>query len=512
MKRLIVAGTAAALVVAGGVVGATAYADPVEDADNAKSKAVTGAEDFVKENGDELFIGKSDKVKRTGSTDTLGLTFSTFERTYKGLPVMGGDFVVATNDAGEVAYSKASQSKQIDLDTIKPEISADKAQGVAGKKAGEADLVVLTWDVPTLAYVSTKKTTDKDGDPVVRDYYVDAKTGEKIATSDRVFAGTGNTYYNGQGDTVEFGTSQGGDGYVMEDSDRPGLSCSEEGGQPYTKAEDTWGNGEGTDLETACVDAMFAAGTEWDMLGEWLQRDGIDGEGNAFPIFVGLDDANAYWDGSSTHFGHSTDGERQATPMDVVGHEFGHGIFQTTPGGSSGGNETGGLNEGAGDIFGTLTEFYSNQADDDAHDPPDYLIGEEVGLVTAGEPIRDMVNPDNAGDPACWSEEIPDTEVHAAAGPIDHWFHLLAEGTAQESPTCDDSTLEGIGIEKAGEVWMGAMMGKVSNWTYTDARTAALEFAATSDQFATCAEYDATKAAFDAVSVPADADPECSKG
>src|SRR5690606_14974583 len=147
-----------------------------------------------------------------------------------------------------------------------------------------------------------------------------------------------------------------------------------------------WGDGTGTDLETACVDALYAAQTEWDMLGEWLSRSGIDGEGNTFPISVGLDDANAYWDGSSTHFGHSTDNERQAVTMDVVGHEFGHGIFQFTPGGSSGGNETGGINEGAGDIFGALTEWYANQANDEAHDPADYLVGEEVGLVTAGEP------------------------------------------------------------------------------------------------------------------------------
>lgn len=510
MKRLIVAGSAVALVVAAGVVGATANAEPSDS--GKQSKAVAGAESFVKNNGDKLFISPDDDVTRTGSAKTLGLTFSTFEREYKGLKVVGGDFVVATNSAGDVAYARSAQTTAIDLDSIEPKISESKAEAVAGKKSSDAKLVVLAWDTPVLAYVSTKKTTDRDGDPVVRDYYVDARTGEKITTSDRVFAGTGSPYYNGQGETVEIGTTTGGDGFVMEDPNRPGVSCAEEGGQPYTKAEDTWGNGTGTDLETACVDALYGVGKQWDMLGEWLQRDGIDGEGNGFPIYVGLDMVNAYWDGSSTHFGHSQDNERQVTPMDVVAHEFGHGIFQTTPGGSSGGNETGGLNEGAGDIFGTLTEFYANQPAGDNFDQPDYLIGEEAGLVTAGEPIRDMVNPDNMGDPACWSEDIPNTEVHAAAGPIDHWFHLLAEGTAQGSPTCDSSTLEGIGVEKAGQVWMGAMMGKTSNWTYTQARTAALEFAATSDLFTTCAEYDATKAAFDAVSVPADADPACQKG
>ena len=88
------------------------------------------------------------------------------------------------------------------------------------------------------------------------------------------------------------------------------------------------------------------------------RRNGINGSGTGYPASVGLADVNAYWKGSSTHFGHSQDNQRQATSMDVVDHEFGHGIFQFTPGGAGSGNENGGMNESTGDIFGALTEAY----------------------------------------------------------------------------------------------------------------------------------------------------------
>ena len=44
--------------------------------------------------------------------------------------------------------------------------------------------------------------------------------------------------------------------------------------------------------------------------------------------------------------------------------------------------------------------------------------------------------------------------MHAAAGPGNHWFYLLAEGSnptngQPASPTCNGSTVTGIGIQKA---------------------------------------------------------------
>ncbi|HZE39507.1 MAG TPA: M4 family metallopeptidase [Stackebrandtia sp.] len=521
MKRLLIAGSAAALAVAAGLVGATAYADSGHGKSGSLQAAAKAATAYVHDNGDSLHASKSEKFVRQQTLKVLGLTYTTYERTYKGLDVVGGDTVVATNSAGKIAFANTAQTHKIDLDTIKPSVSVDKVLSVAGKKASKPDVVVYARGKgdPVLAYVSTKKAVNSDKEPVNRKYYVDALSGKKIDVVDSTFAGTGHPYYNGKGDTVDIGTSKGGSGFVMEDPDHKGQSCGEEGKDPFTKDTDDWGSGDSKDLETACVDVLYDLGKEAGMLKDWLGYDGVDGKGGYFPSSVNLDDVNAYWDGSSTHFGHSQDGERNLTSIDIVAHENGHGIFQFTPGGSDGDNETGGINEGDSDIFGALTEWYANEPVKDGSDSPDYTVGEAAGLLNPGEPIRSMPDPssiDNA--PNCWSTDIPNTEVHAAAGPINHMFYMLAEGTEKKddqrpgSKACDGSTIkDGLGIEQAGKVWMGALMGKTSGWTYADARTATLQFASSSDQFKTCDEYNAAKAAFDAISVPGDNDPTCSK-
>jgi hypothetical protein len=329
--------------------------------------------------------------------------------------------------------------------------------------------------------------------------FVDATTGAVVDSVDYVREGTGNGYYYGN---VTINTSGSGSSYSMTDTTRPGLRCGGQGGTAYTGTDDAWGNGSGTNLETACVDAMWGAEREIDMFQAWFHRNGILGNGNNPPIRVGLADVNAYWNGSYVNFGHNQANNRQATPIDVVGHELGHAVFQTTPGGAGSGNENGGINESTGDIFGALTEAYANSP----LDPPDYQVGEEVDLVGQG-PIRYMYNPQLAGDPNCYSSSIPSTEVHSAAGPLNHWFYLAAEGSnpangKPSSPTCNSTSVTGLGIQKAGETYYNAMQSKTSTWRYVNIRTATL--AAAKNLYApSCAEFNVVKAAWNAISVPA---------
>ena len=116
--------------------------------------------------------------------------------------------------------------------------------------------------------------------------------------------------------------------------------------------------------------------------------------------------------------------------MDVVAHEFGHGVDDKTPGGISGG----GTQEFIGDALAAATEYYDGQVA--PYDAPDHTVGEEVNLVGQG-PIRDGSNPANVGDPSCYTSSIPTAEVHAAAGPGDHWFYLLSRGGVSK---CDGTS------------------------------------------------------------------------
>ncbi|RSM86972.1 peptidase M4 family protein [Kibdelosporangium aridum] len=455
---------------------------------------------------DELARGADEAFTRVSTTHGgAGIYYSAYERSYRGLKVVGGDAVVVTDDQGRVRDTTAATTAPLAVDTT-AKIDAATAANTARTKVSTVKsvdapkLIVLAGATPKLAY-EVVVSGNNGAIPSNMHVFVDAADGSVIESYDDVKAGTGDSHYVGD---VQITTSQSGSTFAMRDTTRPGLECGLDSNKVvFTGPDDNWGNGSGTDMETACVDAMYGAQKEWDMLRDWLGRNGIDGSGKAFPAYVGLPAVNAFWTGSYTQYGRSQDSQRQVVSMDVVGHEFGHGIFQFTPGGSGGGGtEKGGMNESTGDIFGALTEAYANNPED----PADFEVGEEVNLVGQG-PIRYMYQPSKiSGHPNCWSTSLPGS-VHAAAGPQNHWFYLLSEGSnpgggKPASPTCDGSTVTGIGIQKAGKIFYNGLLQKTTTWNHGAARKATLQ-AAVNLFPGSCTEFDATKAAWNAISVPA---------
>jgi len=69
------------------------------------------------------------------------------------------------------------------------------------------------------------------------------------------------------------------------------------------------------------------------------------------------------------------------------------------------------------------------------------------------------------------------------------------------SPTCDRSTLTGLGIQLAGKIWYHALLLKTPTWRYREARSATLT-AARRLFPGSCTVFDKVKAAWKAVSVP----------
>ncbi len=224
---------------------------------------------------------------------------------------------------------------------------------------------------------------------------------------------------------------------------------------------------------------------------------------------MGLNDQNAFYchgqadcgGRNEVQFGKNPSGNWVST-LDVAGHEMGHGIDDYTPSGIS----RRGTQEFVGDVLGTLTEHYDNQPS--PYDTPDYLIGEEANLVGSGE-IRNMTNPAAEGHPVCYTTAIDTTQVHAAAGPGDHWFWLLANGGTSR---CDSTAVTGIGIQKAGKIFYNAMLLKTTASGYQAYRTWTLQAAKTLHP-TSCTEFNAVKLAWDAVNVPVQAgEPTCTGG
>ncbi|MFE0149897.1 M4 family metallopeptidase [Nonomuraea sp. NPDC059007] len=467
--------------------------------------AVTSAQGALAAYAPSLRTAQDDAYHLQANTPGAnGLQFLTYSRTHKGLPVYGGEVVVTTDASGQsVSDITTGQQAVINVGT-KAKVSAATAAATSQARIKKVDsvsapslVVHAASKTPRLAYATTVTGPSNN-----RTVYVDALTGAVIDEVELFKAAEGRSHYVG---TVTIDTQA----TSMVDPNRRGIQCGGQNGSAFTGSS-PWGNGGATDLPTACVDVLYGVQKEWDMLREWVGRNGINGSGGGFPARVGLAQANAFWNGSYTNYGHngaSGAARKNLVSMDVVGHEYGHAIFQTTPGGAGSGNEAGGLNESTGDIFGAVTEHYANNP----NDPPDYLVGEEPAL--GGGPIRNMYNPSALGHPNCYTPgSFP--EVHAGAGPQNHWFYLMSEGTNPQgkpaSTRCDNGpAIVGIGIRKAAQVFMTTLNKKTSPWTHTKVRVAALQ-AAKELWPGSCAEFNVVKAAFDGIRLGAQSgEPTC---
>ena len=478
---------------------------------SAEVMAADAATSLVAAKPEALHAGADDAfVQRGVISSTNGLKYVPYDRTYKGMPVVGGDFVVVTNSTGQVLTTSVAQDTTINLASTTPTVSKARAESLARQQlstvdsVGGAQLVTYAVGEPRLAWQTSVVGKDTEG-PSKLDVVVDALNGKVLHTQEHVLHGTGASGWNGP---VALDTTHVGTTYSLKDPTLTNVSCQDAANNTtFSGTDDAWGNGTATNRETGCVDVLFAAQTESKMLTQWLGRNGFDGSGGGWPMRVGLNDLNAYYDGSQVQIGHNQ-ANQWIGSLDVVAHELGHGIDDHTPGGISGS----GTQEFVADVFGASTEWFANEAA--PYDTPDFLVGETINLVGSG-PIRNMYNPSALGHANCYSSSVPGSEVHAAAGPGNHWFYLLANGSnptngQPTSSTCNSSTVTGLGVQTAMKIFYNAMLLKTSGSSYLKYRTWTLT--AAKNLFpGSCAEFNTVKAAWDAISVPAQsADPTCS--
>ncbi|MGW4228295.1 M4 family metallopeptidase [Streptomyces sp. NPDC004980] len=521
-RRAAALAAVAAMVVVG-VQSGTATAGPNTPGDNASStRTAPGAATLgVNTAGQRTTALRSAQTRAAAAAETLGLgsqeklivrdvikdahgtVHTRYERTYAGLPVLGGDLVTHTASDGELKGVDKATEARITVPSTQPEV----------KKAASARKVVWAGNgKPVLAFETVKTGVRKDGTPSELHTVTDAVTGKKLHSYEGIETGTGNSQYSGE---VSLTTTEGGSGFELTDGDRGGhktydLNQGQTGtGDLVTDADDTWGDGTGNDRQTAAVDAHYGAAKTWDFYKTELGRDGIAGDGKAAYSRVHYGDAyvNAFWDDSCfcMTYGDGADNKSALTAIDVAGHEMSHGLTAATANLDYSG-ESGGLNEATSDIFGTSVEFFA----DNSTDAGDYLIGEKIDINGDGSPLRYMDKPSKDGGSAdYWDAEVGDLDVHYSSGVANHFFYLLAEGSGAktingvdyDSPTADGSTVTGIGRQKAYQIWYKALSVYMTSSTdYAGARTAT-EKAATDLFGADSAELAAVDAAWTGVDV-----------
>ncbi|MFB7779093.1 M4 family metallopeptidase [Streptomyces bauhiniae] len=483
-----------------------------------------------------LGLGAKEKlVVRDVVKDNDGTVHTRYERTYAGLPVLGGDLVVHTPPASlakgtvsttfnskrviKVASTTAAVTKTAAQSTALKTAKALKAEKPAADSARK--VIWAGSGTPTLAWESVIGGFQDDGTPSKLHVITDANTGKELYRFQAIQTGIGNTQYSGQ---VTLTTAQSGSNYTLTDSTRGGhktynLNRGTSGtGTLFSQTNDTWGNGTTSNAATAGADAAYGAQETWDFYKNTFGRSGIknDGVGAYSRAHYGNAYVNAFWDDSCfcMTYGDGTGNNDPLTSLDVAGHEMSHGVTSNTAGLNYTG-ESGGLNEATSDIFGTGVEFYANNSTD----PGDYLIGEKIDINGDGTPLRYMDKPSKDGaSKDSWSSSIGGLDVHYSSGPANHFFYLLSEGSGTKvingvtynSPTSDGVAVTGIGRDKALQIWYKALTTYMTSSTnYAAARTAALN-AATALYGANSAEYAAVGNAFAGINVGSHINPPAS--
>ncbi|MET9962324.1 M4 family metallopeptidase [Streptomyces sp. NPDC006326] len=434
--------------------------------------------------------------------DADGTVHTRYERTYAGLPVLGGDLVVHTGKNGARSTTKAT-SARISVDTKTASLAAPK---------GARKVVWAAGGTPVLAWETVTEGVGHDGTPSELHTVTDARSGKVLYSYDAIETGIGASEYSG---SVTLGTKANGSQFELTDGARGGhktydLAGGTNGtGSLFLDADDTWGDGTPANRQTAAVDAHYGAAVTWDFYKNELGRLGIRGDGVAAYSRVHYGNAyvNAFWSDSCfcMTYGDGANNTKPLTSLDVAGHEMSHGLTASTAG-LRYSRESGGLNEATSDILGTAVEFYAANASD----PGDYLIGEKIDIRGNGTPLRYMDKPSRDGASAdYWDRNVGRLDVHNSSGVANHFFYLLSEGSGAKtvngvsynSPTANGSTVTGIGRTKAYKIWYKALSVYMTSSTdYAGARTATLQAAA--DLYGSgSTEYQTVAAAWTAVNV-----------
>ncbi|WBO63766.1 M4 family metallopeptidase [Streptomyces camelliae] len=461
--------------------------------------------------------------------DNDGTVHTRYERTYAGLPVLGGDLVVHTAKSGRTEGVTKATKATIKVASLTPQITPAKAEkqavaaartlGSAQSTANGARKVIWAGSgKPVLAYETIVGGLQDDGTPNQLHVITDAATGKKLFEYQGVenATGTGKTLYSG---TVGLTVNLSGSTYQLYDTSRGGhktynLARKTSGtGTLVTNSTSTFGTGTASTSssnQTAAADAAYGAQETWDYYKNTFGRSGIKNDGKAAysRVHYGSSYVNAFWDDSCfcMTYGDGSGNADPLTSLDVAGHEMTHGVTANTAGLDYSG-ESGGLNEATSDILGGVgVEFYANNPSD----PGDYLIGEKININGDGTPLRYMDKPSKDGSSAdSWSSSVGDLDVHYSSGVANHFFYLLSEGSGAKtingvsynSPTSNGSTVTGIGRAKALQIWYKALTTYFTSTTnYSDARAGTLSAAA--DLYGSSStEYKTVAAAWSAVNV-----------
>jgi len=306
-------------------------------------------------------------------------------------------------------------------------------------------------------------------------FYIDAKKGTIINEINELkeanVIGTAVTRYsNTQNLTTESITG----GFRLRDYSRGqgietkdcNTSTSITSAVDYVDVNNTWDEWNNAQMDNVALDAHFAAQRTYDYFKNIHNRNSYDGSNSKIKIYThyGLTYNNAFWDGSSKYIACGDGDNIDFTPIasvDVIGHEFGHGLTQSFTSLSAWG-EPGAIDEGLSDIWSSRVEEYANVQGNQV-----WINGEDW-VITANHRRNasnpnlshyhvfntgpEVVYPDTYNGNGWYTGQWDYNGRHINCMVLSYWFFLLSNGGVGLNDLNTHFIVLGIGSNKAAQI------------------------------------------------------------
>lgn len=403
----------------------------------------------------------------------------TYEQFYKGIKVEDAGYTFHYDEDGHIKYAHGNYVDISSLD-INPSISKDDAAKAFAKFKGLApdsitqsstELIIKRIrgvhpaEIPLLVY----KVTIEVKNVCVMEYgYVDAKTGDVEDSESYIYdiATTGTFYTKYYGTKYATANYENGCYYLEDPSRGNGIVirdlnnyCLDYSDYQLHEtrimdSDNNWYYSDYTDSTFMAYDVNWAFQMIYDRLYNVHGKNSMDNNGKLIKAYVKAvideysgDTNNACWVGSREefYFGIGSDWNRPVSSLDVVAHEYGHGITKFQIGWSYIHKF---LNEGLSDIWAAIMDYRFGDANTEV-----WKIGEH--LIPSCTYLRDLEYPENPNAYTQIASTYNSTfynncsSSYGKSGVFSHWFYLLVNGGQGYNANGAYYNLKPIGMDVA---------------------------------------------------------------
>lgn len=449
--------------------------------------------------------------KEDAQSAAAGRRFIKLQQVHAGVPVVGGELVVQVESDGAIGAVLGELVPELRIlpsDPAVVRLSGDEAlaRGLSGRARDGSVQVIEPPELRVYALEGAPELTYRavvsylgDTGFTAEEIFVSPRDGKVVAQLSRIYTALARTVY-----TLR-------------------MCLAGIGSLPGTKNR---GEGEAAVADATVNNVYDHGGSTYYFYKHFFGRDSYDNKGaplrsSVHVTFFGgasCSPNNAAWIATASQMVYG-DGDNMVLKdlslgLDVTGHEITHAVTSSTSN-LAYLNESGALNEGMSDVFGSGIHAWKVSGGSELGNPTEivdnsdtWLLGKEVaGPSLPGGSLRFMDNPTKDGQSKDYYPErvmpgsIDNGGVHLNSGLLNLAHVLLSDG-GKHPRSKTTVQVPKIGIEKALRIWyMTNTKLLTSSSTFQLARYASAQ--AAENLYGRCSpEWTAVHRAWDAVAVP----------